>query len=208
MSSALTITAYTDYKSPYAFLAKDRVYALARDTGAVIDWQPYILNIPLYLGSAVLGADGTVLEANRNAHQWRRVRYSYMDCRRQARERGLIIRGTRKIFNSAPASAGMLFAQQAGEAVFRHYHDTVFERFWKRELDIEAIDVIAAVLTEAGADGAAFAAFLPAGLARVAAISEKAEADGVFGVPSFVVDGELFWGSEHLPDIHAMLVGR
>ena len=28
---------------------------------------------------------------------------------------------------------------------------------------------------------------------------------GVFGVPSFIVDGELFWGSEHLPDIRAML---
>ena len=102
MASALTITAYTDYKSPYAFLAKDQVYTLARDTGAVIDWRPYILNIPLFLGSAVVGVDGTVLEANRNAHQWRRVRYSYMDCRRQARKRGLIIRGTQKIFELCP----------------------------------------------------------------------------------------------------------
>jgi 2-hydroxychromene-2-carboxylate isomerase len=208
MASALTITAYTDYKSPYAFLAKDQVYTLARDTGAVIDWRPYILNIPLFLGSAVVGVDGTVLEANRNAHQWRRVRYSYMDCRRQARKRGLIIRGTQKIFDSAPAAAGMLFAQQAGEAAFRHYHDTVFERFWKRELDIEATDALAAVLTEAGADGAAFAAFLPGGLARVAAINEQAEADGVFGVPTFVVDRELFWGSEHLPDLRTLLLAQ
>lgn len=208
MASALTITAYTDYKSPYAFLAKDQVYTLARDTGAVIDWRPYILNIPLFLGSAVVGVDGTVLEANRNAHQWRRVRYSYMDCRRQARKRGLIIRGTQKIFDFAPAAAGMLFAQQAGEAAFRHYHDTVFERFWKRELDIEATDALAAVLTEAGADGAAFAAFLPGGLARVAAINEQAEADGVFGVPTFVVDRELFWGSEHLPDLRTLLLAQ
>jgi len=28
---------------------------------------------------------------------------------------------------------------------------------------------------------------------------------GVFGVPTFVVDGELFWGREHLPDVRAML---
>jgi 2-hydroxychromene-2-carboxylate isomerase len=208
MASALTITAYTDYKSPYAFLAKDQVYTLARDTGAVIDWRPYILNIPLFLGSAVVGTDGTVLEANRNAHQWRRVRYSYMDCRRQARKRGLIIRGTQKIFDSASAAAGMLFAQQAGEAAFRHYHDTVFERFWKRELDIEATDALAAVLTEAGADGAAFAAFLPSGLAQVTAINEQAEADGVFGVPTFVLDRELFWGSEHLPNVRALLLAQ
>jgi 2-hydroxychromene-2-carboxylate isomerase len=27
----------------------------------------------------------------------------------------------------------------------------------------------------------------------------------VFGVPSFVLDGELFWGREHLPEIRDML---
>jgi 2-hydroxychromene-2-carboxylate isomerase len=128
-----------------------------------------------------------------------------LDCRRQAGKRGLTIRGPRKIFDSAPAAAGMLFAQQAGEAVFRRYHDAVFERFWKRELDIEAIDALAAVLTEVGGDGAALQTFLPDGLAQVAAISRDAEARGVFGVPSFLLDGELFWGSEHLPELRARL---
>jgi 2-hydroxychromene-2-carboxylate isomerase len=207
MAPAPTITVYSDYKSPYAFLAKDQVRALASLTGATIDWRPYVLNIPLYLGSATVGADGSVLEENRNAHQWRRVRYSYMDCRRQARKRGLTIRGPRKIFDSAPAAAGMLFAQQSGDAPFQHYHDTVFARFWARDLDIEDVAALAAILTEAGADGAAFPAFLPQGLAQVTAICQAAEAEGVFGVPSFVVDGELFWGSEHMPDIHAMLSG-
>ncbi len=83
MTSA-TIKVYTDYKSPYAYLAKDLVYDLERETGAVIDWLPYTLDIPAYLGSARLNADGTVLEESRNAHQWRRVKYSYMDCRREA----------------------------------------------------------------------------------------------------------------------------
>jgi 2-hydroxychromene-2-carboxylate isomerase len=200
------ITVYTDYKSPYAFLAKDRVYALAAETGVAVDWRPYVLDIPAYLGRAVVGADGAVLEEERNAHQWRRVRYSYMDCRRQAGKRGLTIRGPRKIFDSAPAVAGMLFAQRAGDAVFRVYHDTVFERFWRRDLDIEDVAALAGVLTQAGADGSAFAGWLPEGLAAVAAIGRAAEAHGVFGVPSFVVAGELFWGSEHLPDIRAMLV--
>ena len=102
----------------------------------------------------------------------------------------------------------MLFAQHAGEAAFRHYHDTIFDRFWKRELDIESTDALAAVLTEAGADGPAFAAFLPEGLVRVAAIAQAAEADGVFGVPTFILDGAMFWGGEHLPDIFEMLSGK
>ena len=69
-----------------------------------IDCLPYRLDIPSFLGSARLDADGTVLEEDRNAHQWRRVRYSYMDCRRQARKRGLVIRGTQKIWDSTLAS--------------------------------------------------------------------------------------------------------
>jgi 2-hydroxychromene-2-carboxylate isomerase len=208
MMRPATLTVYTDYKSPYAFLANDQVYALARETGVAINWRPYVLDIPQFLGAAAVDADGTVLESNRNAHQWRRVRYSYMDCRRQARQRGLTVRGPRKIFDSAPAAAGMLFAQQAGDAVFHRYHDTVFARFWARDLDIEAIDQLAAILTEAGTNGGAFAGFLSAGLTQVAAIGAEAEASGVFGVPSFVLDGELFWGGEHLSDIHARLAGR
>jgi 2-hydroxychromene-2-carboxylate isomerase len=200
-----SITAYTDYKSPYAYLAKDLTYGLERDLGARVEWLPYTLDIPAALGSARLGDDGHVVEENRNAHQWRRVRYSYMDCRRQARKRGLVIRGTQKIWDSTLAAAGMLFAQRAGDAVFRRYHDTVFERFWKRELDIEDVAVIAAVLAEAGADAKAFAAQVSDLREEVAAISRAAEGRGVFGVPSFVVDGELFWGSEHLPDIRAIL---
>ena len=200
-----SITAYTDYKSPYAYLAKDLTYALERDLAVHVEWLPYVLDIPAFLGSARLDAEGRVLEENRNAHQWRRVRYSYMDCRRQARKRGLVIRGPQKIWDSSLAAAGMLCAKQAGDAVLRRYHDGVFERFWKRELDIEDTAIIGSVLAEAGADAALFAKQAPALRDEVTAISRAAEERGVFGVPSFIVDGELFWGSEHLPDIRAML---
>ena len=205
MTDPRSVTVYFDYKSPYAYLAKDLAYALERDPSVRLQWLPYVLDIPSFLGSARLDADGNVAEANRNAHQWRRVRYSYMDCRRQARKRGLVIRGPQKIWDSTLASAGMLHAQRTGDAVFRRYHDTVFERFWQRALDIEDVAVIAGVLTEAGGDGAGFTTWAELGRAEVTAISREAEAAGVFGVPSFVVDGELFWGSEHLPDIRAML---
>lgn len=203
-----TVTVYIDYKSPYAYLAKDLAYELERDFALRAQWLPYVLDIPSFLGSARVSPDGAVLEESRNAHQWRRVRYSYMDCRREARKRGLVIRGPQKIWDSTLAAAGMLYAKRAGDDVFRRYNDAVFERFWKRELDIEDAGVIAAVLNEAGADGDAFPAEAAAGREEVAAISRAAEAAGVFGVPSFVVSGELFWGREHLPDIRAMLAVR
>jgi 2-hydroxychromene-2-carboxylate isomerase len=132
------------------------------------------------------------------------VKYSYMDCRREANRRGLTVRGPRKIFDSSRANMGMLYAQRRG--VFRAYHDRVFERFWKRELDIEEPAVVTAVLAEAGADTAGFASYLSGeGRDDLVRVCREAEEKGVFGVPSFIVDGELFWGREHLPDIREML---
>jgi 2-hydroxychromene-2-carboxylate isomerase len=205
MTETHTITVFTDYKSPYAYLAKDLAYELERDFPVRLDWRPYILDIPSFLGSARVDAAGIVQEEDRNAHQWRRVRYSYMDCRRQAGKRGLTIRGTRKIWDSSLAAAGMLFAQRAGDAVFRRYHDTVFERFWQRSLDIESAGALAAVLSESGADAAGFAAEADVLRREIAAISRAAEAEGVFGVPTFVFAGETYWGREHLPDIRDIL---
>jgi 2-hydroxychromene-2-carboxylate isomerase len=209
MTALRTLTVYIDYKSPYAYLAKDLVYEIERDCGVSVDWLPYDLDLAGFMGSARVDDNGRVLEEQRTKHQWRRVRYSYMDCRRQARKRGLVIRGTQKIWDSTIALRGMLYAKRQGNAVFRRYHDAVFERFWKRELDIENPDVVAAVLTEAGGDAVEFPAYLAEdGRRELERVCRAAEVIGVFGVPSFILDGELFWGREHLPDIREMLTTR
>ena len=207
MDSPNTILVYTDYKSPYAFLAKDLIYELEDQFDVNLEWLPYTLDIPSYLGSARLDERGEVIESSRNAHQWRRVRYSYMDCRRQARKRGLVVLGTRKIWDSSLAAIGMLWAKRQGKRQFRAYHDRVFERFWRRELDIEDAEAIASVLSEVHEDRTGFRSYL-AGAGRIEhdTVRESAEAAGVFGVPSFIVEGELFWGREHLADIKEKLV--
>jgi len=203
---ARTIKVYSDYKSPYAYLAKDVAYELERDTGAEFDWLPYTLDIPAYLGSAKVDAAGNVVEASRNAHQWRRVKYSYMDCRREANRRGLTILGPRKIFDSSLANIGMLYAKRHG--ALRGYHDRVFERFWRRELDIESADALAAILVECGVDTSAFTAFLESeGRRQLQDLMREAEAAGVFGVPSFLLEnGDLYWGREHVPRIREILL--
>ena len=206
--TARTLKLYIDYKSPYAYLAKDLAYDLERETGVWLDWLPYTLDIPSYLGSARVNAEGVVEEESRNQHQWRRVRYSYMDCRREANRRGLTILGPKKIFDSSLANIGLLYAKRQG--VFRAYNDLTFERFWKRELDIERPDKIAAVLAEAGADATDFAAFAAdQGRRELKDLQREAEAAGVFGVPSFLLeDGDLYWGREHLPHLRQLLSRR
>jgi 2-hydroxychromene-2-carboxylate isomerase len=203
---ARTLTLYIDYKSPYAYLAKDPAYRLESETGVAIDWLPYILDIPAYLGSAKVDGEGRVLEQSRNAHQWRRVKYSYRDVRREANRSGLTIRGTQKIWNSSLAGIGLLYAKEYG--VFRAYNDEVFERFWKRDLDIENPSALADVLERAGADVASFTAFTQdEGRRELKTVQEAAEARGVFGVPSFLFpDGDLYWGREHLPRVREILI--
>lgn len=206
--STRTIKVYSDYKSPYAYLAKDLVYDLERDTGVAVDWLPYTLDIPAYLGSAELDASGGVAVESRNAHQWRRVKYSYMDCRREANRRGLTIRGTRKIWDSSLANIGMLYAKERG--VFRCYHDRAFERFWRRDLDIENVAVLAALLSECGTDASDFADYAAGeGRALLTKVQAEAEAAGVFGVPSILLDdGDLYWGREHFAQIIEVLRGN
>jgi 2-hydroxychromene-2-carboxylate isomerase len=191
------VTLYIDYKSPYAYLAKDPAYQLERELGLRLNWLPYTLYIPDFLG--------TVEE--RNDHQWRRIRYSYMDARRLANRRKITVRGPQKIFDSSIASIGMLYAQRHG--VFRKYNDLVFERFWKRELEIENPEVIAAVLKESGADAAGFTEFLAhEGRVEHDRIAREAEALGVFGVPMFVYEGELFWGGDRMWLLRERLEGK
>jgi 2-hydroxychromene-2-carboxylate isomerase len=203
----MRIVHYFDYKSPYAYLAQDATFALAEETGAVIDFLPYTLDIPSYLGNAEVDATKQVLFEQRNAHQWRRVRYSYMDCRREADRRGMVIRGPRKIFDSSLAHVGFLWAKQSGE--WRRYHEAVFLAFWRRELDIEDPAVIRAVLERSGVAAAGFEEFLAGeGRRELDRLRVEAEERGVFGVPSYLLAGELFWGAERIERVRERLLAR
>jgi len=197
------LTAYLDLKSPYAYLALAPARALCAQHGVAIDWLPYVLDIPSYLGSARLDpATGAVLESARTESQWRKVRYAYMDVRRQANRAGLVIRGTQKIWSTELAAIALLYAKERAPARVDAFLDATFAPFWRRELDAESESALAEKLREAGVDAEGFPAFAAGdGRARLAAVMTEAHERGVFGVPSFLWHGELFWGREHLPAI-------
>lgn len=182
-----TITIYSDYKSPYVYVALADTYALEDAFDVALDWLPYTLDIPSYLGSV----------EGRDAHQWRKVRYAYADARRYANKQGLTLKGPRKIYDTRAAQTAMLFAKAHG--VFRAFNDDVFERFWNHTIEIEEIEDVVAALKKAGAPGADFPAYLEGeGAAEHDGIRAAAEEAGIFGVPMFVFEGELFWGGDRL----------
>ena len=95
-----TITLYFDYKSAYSHLAKAEAYKLEEDYHVQLEWLPYVLDIPAALGDV----------ETRTAMEWRKVRYSYLDARRWANARGLLVRGPRQIFDSSLACMDGLYA--------------------------------------------------------------------------------------------------
>ncbi len=195
-----TLTVYIDYKSPYAYLAMEPTRALAREFSLSITWRPYSLQIQDYLGEV----------DTRNPHQWRRVKYSYMDARRMANERGLIVLGPQKLFDSTVSHVGMLYAEDDGTEVQDRYHNIVFERFFKRDLNIEDPEAIAKVLLEAGATVNNFQDILESeGRARLDSVLKDAEDRlGIFGVPTYVIGNEIFWGGDRIPQVRRYLEQR
>ena len=184
----LTIKLYYDYKSPFTYLAMAPAYALMESHRVRLNYIPRELN--------VRGAYGGDLD-QRSERDWRKVRYLYLDARRYANARGIIVRGPQKIFDSKLALMSGLWADR--HAIFRQYSDRVFERFFKRELNIEDGDALAAVMKEVGLDADGFKRYaLNEGPRELEDAFATGDRDGVFGVPTFIVDGEPFWGHDRV----------
>jgi 2-hydroxychromene-2-carboxylate isomerase len=208
LRSEKPLIVYVDLKSPYAFVALGPTREMAASLGVAIDWRPLTLDIPSFAGSARLGRGDRVVESRRSPAQWTVVKYSYKDARRYGALRGLTVRGTIKIWDTTLAGQGLLWAKAQSDPVLARYLDLAFERFWKRELDAEDHAVIEALLREAGADTAAFASHVESSRADYLACQDAIFDAGIFGVPGYVVDGEYYWGREHLPRIRWILEGR
>lgn len=182
----LEIKLYFAYTSPFTYLAIGPTYELERSHRVSVRFIPYGVNIRRVYGNL------DKPEVDR-----RKVRYLYLDARRIAKERGLTIYPPGKIFSCRFAFYGGLFAGKRGQ--FRPYSDRVFERFWKQDLDVEDPAAIDAVLGEVGLDASEFRRYVESDargdLDRCFA---EADSDQVFGVPTFIVDGEMFWGEDRI----------
>ena len=80
--------------------------------------------------------------------------------------------------------------------------EVIMARLWAYDEDIGDSGVLAAALTTAGFNGDALVKNAKANIdnysAAISADTEKAIAANVFGAPTFIVNGELFWGQDRL----------
>ena len=181
------VTFYFDVRSPYSYLAWQPVLDLPTEFTVGVEALPYTV--------ALADAFGT--PETRDAREVRKIKYTYMDVRRFANERGLTIRGTVKIWDTRIAHAAYLYARQSGRE--RALYDRLLPKFWNREVDIENVENFVALLGEVGAAPEGFRGYLDGHADReLAAIVSAADERGVFGVPTCIFGGELFWGADRV----------
>ena len=198
---------YIDIKSPYAYLALDPAIKMFDQLGLKWNVWPYTLDIADYLGSATINNDGKIISSNRTPHQWRRVKYSYMDCRRMANLQGKTILGTQKIWDSSLFSFAHLWIKEKSDQTLLPFLRESFQLFWERKLDIENEEVISNLLTKFQLDSAEFKSWMEPNRNSVTSLMDAALSKGIFGVPTFVFEEEIFWGSEKLELIKARATG-
>jgi 2-hydroxychromene-2-carboxylate isomerase len=175
---------YSDFKSPYAYLAFDPGMALAERFDVAVRWVPFQLRIKG--------------KGERSVYSEYKVKYSYLDARRWAKPRGLWIRGPLKIYDSTPAAIGGLFAEKQGRLL--DYCRTAFKLFFLRELEIDQPDAVAKAIGDLGMSAPDYLAYFAGdGKQDYERAQEEAAADHVFGVPLFVFQEEPFWGHDRIP---------
>ena len=190
---------YLSLASPWTYIGHATFHDIAARHGATIAYKPTAIR-------AVFDQTGGLPLPKRHPV---RQRYRLVELQRWRERRGLSfsIHPAHWPFDSALADrvaiAIDLFSVSP-EPFLRRAHAAV----WEDERDLADEAVIADVLREAGhadADALLAAARGEAAVARHDANEADALAAGVFGAPSYVLDGEVFWGQDRLELLDAML---
>jgi 2-hydroxychromene-2-carboxylate isomerase len=178
------IKMYSDYKSPFAYLAFDPAFALQERYRVRVRWIPFQLRIKG--------------KGERSVYSEYKARYSYLDARRWAKPRGILIRGPLKVYDTTPALIGGLFADKHGRLL--DYSRKAYELFFRREFEADQPDAVAMLMSNLGLSAEEYREYLKGGGALAyRRAQEEAEADNVFGVPLFIFEREPFWGHDRIP---------
>ena len=195
-----TIDFIFDFGSPNAYLAYTVLQDIARRTGAQVVLTPCLLGgiFKITGNQAPMTAFGGVqgklayeaLETKRFVARHKLDRYQF---------------NPHFPVNTLLIMRGLVAARRLG--VEQAYLDTVMAAMWERGLKMDDPQVVAAALAEAGLDAKAIleATQDPDVKAELMANTEQAAARGAFGIPTFFVGDEMFFGKERLGQVEEEL---
>ncbi len=200
MKPSAVVDFFFDFASPYACLSALRIRALAQTTGVPIRWRPFLLG-PIFQAEGLKDSPLNVFPA--------RGAYARRDVARRAARHGFSVRfpsGFPRLSVLAARVALVALQEGWGEA----FSEAVFRAEFQRDEDIASPEVVGALVQAEGQtrERVLQAAQVPEVKAALRAEVEAAQAAGIFGAPSFRVEGELFWGDDRLEEALDWALGR
>ena len=190
MAAALAF--WYEFASTYSYPAAARIEACAAGAGIAVDWRPFLLG-PIFAGQGWTDSPFNLYPA--------KGRYMWRDLERICARDGLGFRRP-TVFprNSLLAARVALIAAEEGWG--GEFTRAVYRANFAEDRDIAEPEVIGGILAalRQPAAGILVRAASPEIKQRLKAQNEAAVALGIFGAPSFVVAGELFWGNDRLDE--------
>jgi 2-hydroxychromene-2-carboxylate isomerase len=182
-----------DYGSPWSYLASEMLEK--KLPGCAIAYRP------VYLRGLEAFAQGIPYGQSK-------LRYLLRDMVRCAEVEGVPLRFP-EVFpiNGLHALRGAIHTLRSGG--FPAYHRAMFRATWADNRNVSDRNVVLAIAEESGLDRAAFVAGIEDAAVKATLKDETAKAQerGVFGVPSFFVGEELFWGHDRLDYVRRAALG-
>ena len=188
------ITYFTSPVSPYNYLGAARFREMVESRGLVVDMK--IMD----LGQVFPETGGLPLPQRAPE----RLAYRLQELKRFSQFLDLPLTPQPANFPPSSMLGGLVVAaaRRQGTALAMQVLETVLNMTWAQEQDSGDASALSAALTAAGCDADALISLAQAEAeslqAEIAADSQLAIKEGVFGAPSFKVGDELFWGQDRL----------
>ena len=190
-----TIPFYFDFISPYAYLAWTQLPKLAEELH--VRFEP----VPI-LFAALLNHHGQKGPAEIPPKKL----YVFKDTLRRAARLGIPLTAPPSHpFNPLPALR--LASVPMDEAARHRLIDGLFQRTWAEGSGVDDPEKLIPFANAHGISDPVAAVTSPEVKLALRTQTDRALKDGVFGVPTMVVDGELFWGADSLPHLADFLRG-
>lgn len=188
-----------DFASTYSYLAAQRIEPLAAARGVTVAWRPFLLG-PVFTAMGWNDSPFNIYPS--------KGRYMWRDMERLCKQYGLPLKKPSKFPRNGLRPARVICAHP--DAVWiPDFVRAVFTAGFAEDQDIGEREVVAGLLRTLGLDADALiaAAESPAGKERLKRQTEEAFKLDIFGAPTFIVDGEMFWGNDRLEQALAWAAG-
>lgn len=179
-----------EFASTYSYPAAMRIESLAAESGIELLWRPFLLG-PIFKEQGWSDSPFNLYPA-KGDYMWR-------DMQRLCSAQGIALRHP-SVFPRNGLLAARVACRYRSEAWLPSFVRHVYRANFEFDLDIAAPNVVGDCLEECGQSAEAI--LLEAKSDRSKQLlkqqTEQARQAGIFGAPSILVGGELFWGNDRL----------